>query len=158
MVLESLRKLFRPYSIVFTYLFKRPHTIKYPYERLEFSPRYRGLHTLDLEKCTSCGLCRMVCPNEAIELVPLEEGGKGHVQIDYGRCSFCGYCIEFCRLSALKMTDIVEISTDNSRDIIWSPRRLTEKPSIRDVLPEMKRVIRVEIKGESIGYREREKE
>ena len=44
------------------YLFKKPVTRKYPREKMDMPPRYRGLHYLEryedgTERCVCCGLC-----------------------------------------------------------------------------------------------------
>jgi len=55
---------------------------------------------IDLEKCTSCLLCWMFCPDSSILL----ENGKV-VGVDYDHCKGCGICAKECppRVSAITM-------------------------------------------------------
>ena len=99
------------------YLFKDPHTVKYPKEELKvfpnldgISPNYRGQHTNDLDKCIGCGTCSEICPTDAIKMVEFDdveekEGAtKERPVIDYGRCCFCGFCVDVCTTGSLSMT------------------------------------------------------
>jgi len=59
--------------ITFSHLFKKKATIAYPEVQREFSEIYRGLHVLKrdengAERCTSCGMCAVACPAEAITM------------------------------------------------------------------------------------------
>ncbi|KPL15799.1 hypothetical protein AMJ74_00730 [candidate division WOR_3 bacterium SM1_77] len=92
------------------YLFKKPKTLRYPFEPKEPAPRYRGLHLNDWEKCTGCGNCLDICPNEAITMIEIPEitpkpGEKNErPQIDYGRCCFCGLCVDVCPPGCLRLS------------------------------------------------------
>jgi len=94
------------------YLFKRPRTLRYPFERKEPALRYRGFHLNDWEKCTGCGNCADICPNEAIEMLEIPElkprpqkGIKNErPKLDYGRCCFCGLCVDICPAGSLRLS------------------------------------------------------
>jgi glutamate synthase (NADPH/NADH) small chain len=92
------------------YLFKKPKTLRYPFEPKEPAERYRGLHLNDWEKCTGCGNCLDICPNEAITMIEIPEitpkpGEKNErPQIDYGRCCFCGLCVDVCPPGSLRLS------------------------------------------------------
>jgi len=92
------------------YLFKKPKTLRYPFELKEPAKRYRGLHLNDWDKCTGCGNCADVCPNEAIVMkeIPEIEVGDGErnerPEIDYGRCCFCGLCVDICPTGSLRLS------------------------------------------------------
>ncbi len=47
--------------------------------------------------CSNCGVCRPVCPNEAI----LEKEGLSLIQED--KCLTCGYCVSACPMFAIRM-------------------------------------------------------
>ncbi len=100
----------RPVKAALKYLFEDPLTVRYPVEKKEVSPRYRGFHVNDLERCIGCGDCRDVCPTSAIELVPVEgieeKPGRKNLRpvFDYGRCCFCGLCVDVCTTGSLSMS------------------------------------------------------
>lgn len=51
----------------------------------------------DQEKCTSCMLCWIACPDSSI----LVDDGT-MVGIDYDHCKGCGVCVHECRFGALE--------------------------------------------------------
>jgi len=101
--------LLSPFKAI-KYLFKKPVTLRYPFELKEPSMRYRGFHLNDWDKCTGCGNCADICPNEAITMqgipeIETEPGKKNErPQIDYGRCCFCGLCIDICPPGSLRLS------------------------------------------------------
>ncbi len=94
------------------FLFKKPKTLRYPFELKEPAQRYRGFHLNDWDLCTGCGNCADICPNEAINMVKIadlaskaEEGKKNErPQLDYGRCCFCGLCVDICPPGSLRLS------------------------------------------------------
>src|ERR1041385_1961083 len=60
-------------AITFSHLFKKRPTIMFPEQKKVFAPIYRGRHVLKrdengAERCTSCGMCAIACPAEAITM------------------------------------------------------------------------------------------
>ena len=53
------------------------------------------------EKCTQCGLCFPVCPDNAIPV------GKDQKRTDfnYDYCKGCGVCAKVCPFKAIEMVD-----------------------------------------------------
>ncbi len=103
------------------FLFEKPKTIRYPFEKKEPAPRYRGFHLNDWDACTGCGNCADICPNEAITMIQVPEiepdpdsGETGkRPQLDYGRCCFCGLCVDICPPAALRLSrDYLHIHFD----------------------------------------------
>jgi len=95
----------------FTQVLKRTfkgdmHTVKYPFEKLPISPRYRAIHDMLrlLEsghyRCIGCGLCEKICISNCISMdTRYDENQRKEVSeytINFGRCIFCGYCAEVC--------------------------------------------------------------
>ncbi len=107
--INEKHSLLSPFKAV-KYLFKKPVTLRYPFESKEPSLRYRGFHLNDWDKCTGCGNCKDICPNEAITMVEIPEikaepGEKNErPQIDYGRCCFCGLCVDICPPGSLRLS------------------------------------------------------
>ena len=82
------------------------HTLQYPVEKIEMSPRYRAIHKLlrlfesGNERCIGCGLCEKICISKCIRMETyVDETSRKVVSqysINFGRCIFCGYCAEVC--------------------------------------------------------------
>lgn len=90
-------------------LTKKPITLKYPFEKIKPPEGFRGRLAWDAEKCVGCGICTMVCPSFALEMV-----GKGltaHLKYYLSRCTFCAQCVEDCPRDALRMTDQYELAS-----------------------------------------------
>ena len=92
------------------FLFEKPKTLRYPFESKEPAQRYRGFHLNDWDKCTGCGNCADICPNQAITMVEIPEpepkpGQKNErPRLDYGRCCFCGLCVDICPPGSLRLS------------------------------------------------------
>jgi len=118
------------------YLFKKPRTLKYPFEPKEPALRYRGFHLNDWEKCTGCGKCSDICSNEAITMVEIpelkhkpQEGIKNErPKIDYGRCCFCGLCVDICPAGSLRLSrDYFHIHFDTNTFSFFPKDEKTDK-------------------------------
>jgi NADH-quinone oxidoreductase subunit I len=130
-------------AITFSHLFKKRPTIMYPEQKKEFAPVYRGHHVLKrdengAERCTSCGMCAVACPAEAITMESAErKKGEEHLyreekyaskyEINMLRCIFCGLCEEACPKEAIFLTDRLVISEFERDDFIYGKDKLVEK-------------------------------
>lgn len=128
--------------ITIKHLFKRKVTIKYPEQKREFSPVYRGQHMLKRdeqgrENCTACGMCAVACPAEAITMTAAErKPGEEHLyreekyasvyEINMLRCIFCGLCEEACPKDAIYLTEskVIVKSASNREDFIYGKDKL----------------------------------
>ena len=73
-------------------------------ERVLHAKRYAL--TLDKELCTGCGICKEICPREAIEIkkIPKAEGTKVKpptIDVDEQKCHYCGMCDPICPFGAI---------------------------------------------------------
>lgn len=155
--MSLLKKIFQPYSVVFRHVLRNPQTLKYPYERIKPAENSRGRHVLDLNRCIGCGLCATICPTKAIRIVPRTPGistSKKAPEIDYGKCCFCGFCVYVCPRNALKNTGIFELSNKKRLGLVYAPISLRHEPSIKEILPMLKRVVRVEVEKNKVKYTE----
>ncbi len=123
----------KPFKAI-KYLFEKPVTLRYPFEQKEPSPRYRGFHLNDWDKCTGCENCADICPNEAITMVEIPEikpkpGEKNErPQIDYGRCCFCGLCVDICPPGSLRLSrDYFHIHFDTETFTLLAKDGKTDK-------------------------------
>ncbi len=121
------------------YLLTKPYTRMVPKSEPPFKTDHtRCRHILDMEKCTGCSMCKMVCPANAIDLVKVEEGEfprnkkKMFPRIDLHKCTFCGLCVEYCPFSALSMTDLTgfELFTTDKATTLKQPKELNPPQGI----------------------------
>jgi len=129
--------------ITFSHLFKKTPTLKYPEQKRQYAPVYRGQHVLKrdengAERCTSCGMCAVACPAEAIVMESAErKKGEEHLyreekyaskyEINMLRCIFCGLCEEACPKEAIFLTDRIVDAEYERETFVYGKDKLVEK-------------------------------
>ncbi|MCX7641597.1 MAG: 4Fe-4S binding protein [Elusimicrobiales bacterium] len=101
---------------------KKPATVKYPFEKANLYPGFRGRIIFDTSKCIGCKMCIRVCPAKAIEIIQigeevktLEDGKqiitkKFECIMNLDRCIYCAQCVESCPKKALTATQDFELA------------------------------------------------
>ena len=80
-------------------MFKKPETIKYPFEKKEPPAGLKGHIVNDVDACILCGICMKRCPTGAIEV---DKAGRMW-SINRFRCVQCGSCVRECPKHCLHM-------------------------------------------------------
>lgn len=137
-----LPAIFSGMIITFKHIFMKKATVRYPEQKREIAPVYRGQHVLKIdeagaERCTACGLCAVACPAEAITMTAAErKKGEEHLyreekyasvyEINMLRCIFCGLCEEACPKEAIFLTDRIVPSSFERDEFIYGKDKLVE--------------------------------
>ena len=117
------------------YMFKKPVTINYPFEKGKLSPRFRGEHALRRypngeERCIACKLCEAVCPALAItiESEPRDDGSRRTTRydIDMTKCIYCGLCEESCPVDAIVQGPNYEFAKESREELFYDKEKLLE--------------------------------
>ena len=90
-------------------LFKKPATIRYPFEKFNMPKDFRGQPKFRSELCTGCRLCIRDCPSQAITLTKIGEK-KFEASIDLGKCVYCAQCAETCPRKVIDITTDFELT------------------------------------------------
>ena len=128
-----LTELVAGMALTFAYMFRKPVTINYPYEKGPLSPRFRGEHALRRyangeERCIACKLCEAVCPALAIS-IESEVRADGtrrttRYDIDLTKCIFCGFCEESCPVDSIVETHLLEYHGEKRGDLYYTKEML----------------------------------
>lgn len=129
MILKKTRKAIKyivalviGHFTVFKHLFKNPVTLEYPEKKAELNDYFRGVHALDVNKCTACGTCQRVCPSFGTIEIEKDKNEEGKFfakdySIDLNKCIFCGNCVQYCPFDAIKMTKGYELADEKKSSL-----------------------------------------
>ena len=91
--------------------FKKPNTVKYPFEKLTPPADFRGKMVWETEKCTGCMACVRDCPTNAIEINRVAPDiRKFNTVYKMHICIFCGQCVDSCPVDCIHGTGQFELA------------------------------------------------
>jgi formate hydrogenlyase subunit 6/NADH:ubiquinone oxidoreductase subunit I len=80
-------------------LFKKPETLRYPFEKKEPYAGQKGHITNDVTKCILCSKCQKTCPTGAIVV----DKANSNWAINPFLCIQCASCVRACPVDSLAM-------------------------------------------------------
>ncbi len=92
--------MFEMLATVLQNLFSTPATRKYPTERRDSLPTFRGRIESVIERCIFCLKCQVSCPANCLVVNRKEQTWS----VDQYRCIVCGVCVEVCPTEAIVMS------------------------------------------------------
>lgn len=136
-MVASVKSIAIGMSITLRYAFTKPVTIQYPEIKIDFSPRYRGIHEFEAAKCIACDLCAKACPVDCIYIDYVGRGKNAKLTryaIDYSKCMFCALCTEPCPTECVHMGKLHDMSAFSREDMVVEFLEL-DKQNRRTPLP-----------------------
>ena len=115
-------------------IFRKKITVPYPDRMPELPERYHGSFDFFAEKCTICGICARVCPNQVITIGSRRDDNNKRYLVLYEMeikyCLFCGYCVEGCPTAAIvfnKEFESAAFSCEKVKLDLWNTEKVTDK-------------------------------
>lgn len=145
-IFDTVKSLAIGMRITLRYCFSKTVTIQYPYEKIAFAPRYRGIHEFEADKCIACDQCAKACP---VDCIYIDKSGPRKIDkatgkatggellryaIDYQKCMFCALCTEPCPTTCIHMGKNHDLSSYSRNEMVVEFHELDQK-GLRTPLP-----------------------
>ena len=104
---------------VLKHVFRKPVTLEYPEKKRFQSEVFRGRPEVHIGNggCVGCGICKKVCPSNAICYEKNEQGKVISYTFDLKKCIFCGNCMYYCPHHAIKLSQNFELGTADKKEL-----------------------------------------
>lgn len=120
--------VFKLGKMTFGSLFKKPETVKYPFETKPQPQGLKGHIVLDAGNCILCGMCEKSCPTDCITV---DKESRTWSLVPF-QCIQCGYCTQVCPKKCLTMDpNYWAASVEKGANTVAVPE--TEKTSAKPV-------------------------
>lgn len=129
-IYNSIKSIAIGMAITLRYTFSKSVCIQYPDQKIDFAPRFRGIHEWEASKCIACDMCAKACP---VDCIYIDYTGRGknakllRYAIDYSKCMFCGLCTEPCPTQCIHMGRLHDMSGFSRQDTVVDFVKLNEK-------------------------------
>lgn len=113
-------------KMTFGSLFKKPETVKYPYQKKPQPEGLKGHIVIDAGECILCGMCDRSCSTGCLSV----DKGASTWSIDRFACVQCGYCITVCPKKCLSMDpDYAPVAVERSVEAVNVPAQGKPAPA-----------------------------
>ena len=114
-----MRALLEGLFTVLKHLFMRPVTLEYPEKKRFQSEAFRGKleAKVGADGCVGCGVCKKVCPSNAISYLKDENGKVISYTFDLNKCIFCGNCMYYCPHHFISMSQDFELGVADKKEL-----------------------------------------